>query len=250
MNRMTNQNVTNKFHELQCRMLVKTLQAWGLEYQWKWRSTYWKQIWKDMNWKFSLAQTFALKVIMAMVCARFMFVETHLVVGEEPPIPSLDVALIVVDIIALFLTQFQGLITPRCLDLCLVHTSARFDDHSIFFCSSSRSGRIVELDLRLESNVGIVGKTCVSGSLGKRNSINSGDAVDWFWFAERTLYWWNHKDQLFAPVRLFNPPAHFPRCKNHSGTQEPKHRTWSCFVFATGFLWCGCGGGWAVGNRW
>ncbi|CAK8997172.1 unnamed protein product [Durusdinium trenchii] len=54
---------------------------------------------------------------MAMACARFVFAQTHLVAGEQPPVPTLDIALIVVDAIALILTQFEGLITPRCLDL-------------------------------------------------------------------------------------------------------------------------------------
>lgn len=79
---VTNRKVIEKFHSLQCQLLIKALQ-----------------------------------VTMVMACIRFAFAQTYLLAGERPPVHSLDLALVAVHFIGLILTQFPALARPRCLDL-------------------------------------------------------------------------------------------------------------------------------------
>lgn len=79
---VTNRKVIEKFHSLQCQLLIKALQ-----------------------------------VTMVMACIRFVFAQTYLLAGERPPVHSLDLALVAVHFIGLVLTQFPAFVRPRCLDL-------------------------------------------------------------------------------------------------------------------------------------
>lgn len=77
-----NQKVIEKFHAAQCTMLIRALQ-----------------------------------VTMAMACLRYVFAQHFLFAGLRPPVQDLDMALVVVHVIGLFLTEFPALVTPRSLDL-------------------------------------------------------------------------------------------------------------------------------------
>lgn len=79
---VTTRKVIEKFHSMQCQLLIKALQ-----------------------------------VTMVMACIRFAFAQTYLLAGERPPVHSLDLALVAVHFIGLILTQFPALVRPRCLDL-------------------------------------------------------------------------------------------------------------------------------------